>query len=295
MNYRIFFISFFCLIVSCTFAQNSRYSLYKYNGKISVKTKRPKTDWKNPTAKMQLDGIDCILIRKGAEVKILENSTNKIFKSSTPGTYSVRMIVEAAKKQSSSSVTEVAKEVTGRLETSERTNHYEQMFGSTHTTGAARRSITNQDCFEDSIGAVLLNYAALEVENNLSGYDKNLVLTKVPVDGDFVFKISNKNDFPVCANILTVNHETGICSLAIDIDDDKREESTNLPYLLIDRNESITLSDYEFSETTRKTSYIVFCTKRVFNSHDLSNILNGEKINKSSLVVDGIMYNKTKK
>lgn len=263
MKQFIFLIScgiFACLNIN---AQTSRYSVFSVSGQVQIKQE---TNWKDITKHMPLGAFDELNIPTNGLIKILENKTNNIYKSSINGITTVRQVVKDAKKQSEGSLSSLTQAFTKGMSTKPDNDTRLRSVGAAHRGTSLRCSL------EDSICSTIAYTAYHLLESDLTFQDTTIIGTKI-VDGEsYVISLKNTSDFAYCVNIISVNIKTNTCRLMLSPGYDY-----NQPYVILNAHTKVILDDITFLSNPEER-LLVFASDYVFDNVEVNIILENYQI-----------------
>lgn len=237
------------------------YEVYKATGRVEIYVN---DGWAALSRKDSVVLKDRLRLADSSRVGILDNTSMRIYYSEKVGEQTVAGIISSAKKNSDGIVRQMNRQIKEAMTGEEKGISYSSV-------GASHRGLEENDFTES-----LYSFLAGIIEKGdfcVAADDSTLVLHKVQIDdGEFSFSIENRNDCPLCVNVLAMDRDSGRNTLCFDVG-----YSYDEPYLIVPSQSIATVSQYVFSETREPdTCYLLFATEEPFDTQMLQMLINND-------------------
>ena len=246
-------VSLIIILISLTMYAQKEYVVYDCSPSVRVFRVDSRT-WEPLCKGEALLGNDILNIREKGTVKILDNSTRRIYNNVKAGKQSVSSVVKASSKSSNSVFGNLNRQLANNVKNSD---HREKYYS---TYGAAMRGYEDNLTFTDS-----LYYAIYNGINNQIPSEQLKLQETINPDGSVSFSVVNYSEDIYYVTLLYGDNSC----LEVCFDSDNLR--TNV--IPISPHSTVDFRSFRFSPSTDNRNYYLLASRREFWTEPLQNAL----------------------
>lgn len=266
-NFKWFNITLILLLVCNMVAAQTRYTVYKCTGNVTVKKFRTDT-WKMLSRNEILSLMDLVKVEEGASFAILDTRTKKIYKSSLKGEKLVKYRIDEAIKDADKITATLNNEIFSQLkEQNINTKEHSRI------AAAFRGNDTSPGLIDSLAAFIRQQITTIPGEKGYSVFSTeqispdSFVLNKtVTADDEYWLSVKNNSNNEVFANVVRIS-EDGSCSLCYEFGYTSEAE-----YIIIPANSKIELRQYLFANCVNE-KYLLLVTDVPYDTRTLQSLL----------------------
>lgn len=246
----------------------SRYSVFKYSGDISV-CKEKSSTWSGVSKRMSVDPSDVCRVLKGGSLSILDKETSRIFTFDEEGIIDVKALIEKSEAASRNVTARLNSSLASELAKERRPlPTYSVLGATTRDNGDEGFAQVRIPTMTDTVYSVLRQYADSVFAGRAIHSSDSITVEKEMVDeGEFCFMISNRTHSLLYFNILRLNHKTKAISFSITPLESAAE-------IFIPDRMYLKLPQYPFAEDQDdEYSYLFFATSALIDFQALNGMI----------------------
>ncbi len=238
-----------CVLLGVVAVAQKPYTIYDWKGKVFIKEYKGQ-QWL-PTQKNQaVGGLDSVSIEKNGMLRVTDNRSNLIFRSTSTGQMRIFNIINDAKKQNSNTLAAVNRELLHGNKNSSKVPTM-QMVGAT-TRGS------NDDALMDSIVQTFGWLANMAIQDQLSNPASDLLLKYHNTPDGIWLEIQNLSKKNYYVNVLHINKRIKTVNLCYVIE---QSEEPERPFLYLPQGERMELNNLLFTMDFANDIYILIGTE----------------------------------
>lgn len=246
----------------------SRYSVFKYSGDVSV-CKEKSSTWSGVSKRKSVDPSDVCRVLKGGSLSILDKETSRIFTFDEEGIIDVKALIEKSEAASRNVTARLNSSLASELAKERRPlPTYSVLGATTRDNGDEGFAQVRIPTMTDTVYSVLRQYADSVFAGRAIHSSDSITVEKEMVDeGEFCFMISNRTHSLLYFNILRLNHKTKAVSFSITPLESAAE-------IFIPGMMYLRLSQYPFAhDQDNEYSYLFFATSNMIDFHALHRMM----------------------
>ena len=247
---KVFLLFSLCLLCTIASAQKP-YTIYDWSGQVRIKEYKGQL-WQPIQKNQQVSGLDSVEIDKKGTLRVIDNRSNLIYKSTSTGKMRVLTIINDAKKQNSRTLAAVNQELLNGAKGSANAPTM-QVAGAT-TRGDDNDITTNM---ASTFGWLAKMTFQGELRNNAT----DLILKRHAVFDGVYFEMKNESSQGYYVNVIHLNKQTRKVSLCYIIE---QAQAPDVSYIFLPQGESIQLQDLIFNVQPSRDEYILIGTEDQF-------------------------------
>lgn len=258
-KYALFVMT--CILYASVLAQKP-YVIYDLSGKVDIKEYKGQK-WNPAEKKQTVSGVDSVFIAPKGELRIMDNRTNLIYKSTSTGKMRILTIINDAKKQTSNTLAAINRDL---LEGAKRQSTSPTM----QVVGATTRALGENPELEDSIAATFVAVAQKALRNELLENKEVQLIENIRGD-ELTFTIKNNSEEGYFVNVLRINRTAQTVSLCYVISE-AMLESEYLPCVYLPQKQSADFSSIPLGEYSNDL-FVLVATENPYHTEYVASVL----------------------